>query len=394
MKTIQTSGWYFPESCGGTEVYINTLVEGLRALGVDSSIAAPHDSAEEASYDVHHTPVYRYPLTFPGRGVDYRSEVEPPNFHFFKKWLSTAKASIYHQHAWVPGCGLPHLKAARELGMKTVFSFHVVGPVCLRGDLRRHGRVDCDGEIIEQRCAACWASHRGWPAPLAWTAAHLPKTLSQKASHRKGVLASWASTRYWVDRHAGHLRDIALLSDRLVVSSPWMKELLVRNHLPEEKIRISSLRALLGSHSLQKRKATGPVRIGFLGRWYPLKGIDLLLQAAKRLSKSAAFELTVHGMANGDTDRLYARRVRRLAEGDSRIRFAGPVAHEAVFDALRQIDLLAVPSRGAETGPLVVLEALAAGTPVLCAPIGSTREWTGKASLRPPPSPLRTMRYR
>jgi glycosyltransferase involved in cell wall biosynthesis len=46
------------------------------------------------------------------------------------------------------------------------------------------------------------------------------------------------------------------------------------------------------------------------------------------------------------------------------------VAHDQVVPLLRRYHLLAVPSRWLEMGPLVVLEAFAAGTPVLGANLG------------------------
>ena len=34
MKIVQALGWYFPESSGGTEVYVSGLSRGLAASGL------------------------------------------------------------------------------------------------------------------------------------------------------------------------------------------------------------------------------------------------------------------------------------------------------------------------------------------------------------------------
>jgi glycosyltransferase involved in cell wall biosynthesis len=49
--------------------------------------------------------------------------------------------------------------------------------------------------------------------------------------------------------------------------------------------------------------------------------------------------------------------------------------HDQVVALLRQYHLLAVPSRSLETGPLVVLESFAAGTPVIGSSLGGVAEW-------------------
>ena len=49
MKILHLVGWYFPDSIGGTEVYVETLCRRLRAAGHEVLIAAPdsHGAAPE-----------------------------------------------------------------------------------------------------------------------------------------------------------------------------------------------------------------------------------------------------------------------------------------------------------------------------------------------------------
>ena len=63
-----------------------------------------------------------------------------------------------------------------------------------------------------------------------------------------------------------------------------------------------------------------------------------------------------------------------LAGNDPRIRFCNPVSSEKVVPTLRDYDVLAVPSQWLETGPLVALEAFAAGIPVIGWNIGGIAE--------------------
>ncbi len=71
----------------------------------------------------------------------------------------------------------------------------------------------------------------------------------------------------------------------------------------------------------------------------------------------------------------YAAQLERAAAKDPRIVLRPAVQADAVIDAMRCCDLVAVPSRWLETGPLVVLEAFAAGTPVFGARLGGIAEF-------------------
>jgi glycosyltransferase involved in cell wall biosynthesis len=103
----------------------------------------------------------------------------------------------------------------------------------------------------------------------------------------------------------------------------------------------------------------------------PVKGIHTIVDAFKRLAPDVRAELIVHGLP-GDAD--YERSVRRMAAGENRIVFGDPVARADIFNALAGFDVLAVPSLWMETGPLVVLEAMAVGTPILGSNLGGIAE--------------------
>ena len=91
---------------------------------------------------------------------------------------------------------------------------------------------------------------------------------------------------------------------------------------------------------------------------------------AVRGAPELQIELDRYGVVQSTGDQSYWSELQSLAAQDERIRFFSGVEHEEVIPLLRNYHLLAVPSRWLETGPLVVLEAFAAGTPVLGAKLG------------------------
>ena len=64
MKIAHLLGWYFPDSVGGTEVYVEGLCRRLRAAGHRVVVAAPdsrHVAPERYTHD--DVPVFRYPIS-------------------------------------------------------------------------------------------------------------------------------------------------------------------------------------------------------------------------------------------------------------------------------------------------------------------------------------------
>ena len=107
----------------------------------------------------------------------------------------------------------------------------------------------------------------------------------------------------------------------------------------------------------------GRLRLMYLGRLSPEKGIENLLHALRELD-NPSISLTVYGTGPAD----YVARVRRVAEdlpiADGTVSFAGHVDGDVKTQAFHSADLCVVPSFS-ENFCLVVAEALAHGVPVV-----------------------------
>jgi glycosyltransferase involved in cell wall biosynthesis len=98
----------------------------------------------------------------------------------------------------------------------------------------------------------------------------------------------------------------------------------------------------------------------------PHKGVDLLIDAFRRLSTTARpVDLHIHGDETRSVQ--YAEKLRQLAAGHPRIRFAGRYDNHEVEGILSRIDVVVVPSIWFEVRPLVIMEAFAARVPVVAA---------------------------
>ncbi len=108
----------------------------------------------------------------------------------------------------------------------------------------------------------------------------------------------------------------------------------------------------------------------FVGRFDPMKGIDLALRSLCRLVNTPEVHLVLVG-GDGPESPSY-QRIERLANGlgiGERVHFLGTIEHSQMVLYYQKADAVLVASRYESFG-LVVLEALASGTPVASTPVG------------------------
>ena len=100
MKIVHLLGWYFPDSVGGTEVYVEGLCKRLKDAGHDVLIAAPDPRRTAPDrYEYHGVPVFRYPITDqPTRDEAYHRVAMPGSAHLFR-WLAEGRPDILHVHS-------------------------------------------------------------------------------------------------------------------------------------------------------------------------------------------------------------------------------------------------------------------------------------------------------
>ena len=124
----------------------------------------------------------------------------------------------------------------------------------------------------------------------------------------------------------------------------------------------------------------------YVGRFDPVKNVDVLLEAAARLVPSQA-QLQVACIGTGALETKLRALAQRLGLSPC-VRWLGPRDPKDVACWLAAADLLCLPSRS-EGCPNVVVEALACGRPVVASPVGGIPELVDDscAVLTPPGDP-------
>jgi len=126
---------------------------------------------------------------------------------------------------------------------------------------------------------------------------------------------------------------------------------------------------------------TRPLTIGMISNLSPAKGLDQFLALARALRASPGVTCALAGPAASARDRMAIQN--SVAAGE--VTWAGPIdgADKSAF--YQQIDLLVFPSRHVhEAEPMVVLEAMAHGVPVLATDRGCIRDLLGDAGVALP----------
>lgn len=369
VKLLHIPFTWHPEACGGTEVYVRALVRELNEKGISNVIVAPGEVEESADKDgvsvrrVKHDPQMTQAMMY-GEG-DEMSALD------FERVLDAEKPDLVHFHAYSPAVSVRWLDAARARGIPCVYTYHTPTLSCARGTLMRWGLVPCDGKMIPLRCAACTLNGLGVNRSMSWLFA-VTSPMTQAVSGRV-PFRSWplmgrrtAAVHQWL---GGMARVVALCQ--------WGREVLIRNGVPDERLRVVR-HGLAGGARRTDEETAGRadseiLRVVFFGRLDSTKGLHVLVEAL-RLMPKLRVELHCYLICDESAEAVMNPLLNQI-KSDSRVYFHPPVASDEVVRKMAAYDAVAVPSIWLETGPLVVLEAFEAGVPVLGSRLGGIAEW-------------------
>jgi glycosyltransferase involved in cell wall biosynthesis len=242
-------------------------------------------------------------------------------------------AEVVHVHNMFPTLSPAVLRAAASAGAAVVLTLHNFRLMCLPANLLRDGRPceDCVG--------------------------HLPWRGVIHRCYRGSALGS-AALAGSVGFHRG-LGTFELVTRFLAVSE-FVRSKHVQAGIPPDRVRVKPN----FTWPVDRRSVPGDYFL-FLGRLAHEKGVDTLL-SAWRLMGSSALPLVVVGEGpEGGALR---------AAAPPGVEFRGPVPATDVPGILGHARALLVPSRWYEAAPRSIIEAYAAGVPVLASDIGALPE--------------------
>jgi glycosyltransferase involved in cell wall biosynthesis len=376
MRVLHVPFSYLPDPPGGTELYVEALCAELVAEGIDCAIAAPGKRSE--SYKLGKLRVYRLGAQPAVGDLDeLYGEGDPRSAERFDAILEAERPDVVHQHALSPACSVQLVERAKRRKLPVVFTYHTPRTSCQRGTLLEWGQTACDGRVTVERCTPCTLNGLGLGKTSSRLLASAPNVVGDGLARLRLSGSLWTALRlrHLMARRHESLRRFFSLVDVFVALTPWTRGLLTANGVPDRKIVLCphGIPAAGPRRAMTGRRPGEPLRVVHLGRVDPTKGTHVLVEAVRGLPDTP-ISLDVLGVVQSETAASLLSRLESMAGDDSRIRFLGAVPHHEVLGRLSGYDVVAVPSQLFETGPLVVLEAFAAGVPVVGSALGGIAE--------------------
>jgi glycosyltransferase involved in cell wall biosynthesis len=352
------------------------LTKELTALGDSVCIIVPgqyeHGVRQELMGGV---PVY----TFPARASNFRHGVRDGGslegwdriVEFLREW----KPDVLHSHSVGTIFQAAEIRQLSEMGVPSMATLHLpsLGYGCSNGTLMRFEDGPCDGLIEPKICAACTLASLGLPWFAARWVAALPMAASSLMDRLPGKVGTVAGMRHRVGRRQRLQADWIGAIGRVVTVARWARQHLIANGVPEYKVTYIETGIeppFARKPSPDTAPTSLPLRIGYVGRLDPTKGVETLIQAVRSLPPDRPLSLEIYGPG----EQTYRNRLRDLIGADSRITLGGIAPGDQVWATMSQLDLLCVPSTWVEMLGLVSLEAFAVGTPVIGSDCGGTAE--------------------
>jgi glycogen(starch) synthase len=331
---------FLPPIIGGVERHVWTLARALAArthevtlLGLATGEEEPGESTVDGVRIVRvRAAAARLPFLYSDPSRPHMLPVSDPLMsRAIRRELSEGRFDVVHAHNWIVNSALGPAVRAR---VPLVMTLHDYSHVCATARLMEKGERRCPGPSLA-RCLSCASSHFGGiKGPIivganTWSAWQRRR----RVTHVAAVSAAVANA-VKVDDSPRWLSGAGLDAE------------VIPNFVPDELI-------------LEEIPPTSPdAPLLFVGDLVPDKGVHVLLDAYRLLDDPPPLLL-----AGRPTPELAAM----IPEG---VELAGALPHEHVIRLFRSARAVVVPSVVADACPTVVLEAMAAGRPVVAAASG------------------------
>lgn len=387
MRILQVSCSFYPKKIGGTEVYLRALNRQLIKLGHQVFLSFTDEFYEkngpllrEKKYTIDGVEVFVIEKnTRDLKTADIYFDSRRITYDLFKNQINRIQPDIVNFHHFSPADTITQLKVVKELKIPIILTYHTPGMTCGCENLLFLKKRVCNGKIDYKRCLVCTQFKYGIPKALAYVWASLPYFFSESIGtftstlKLKGRFITWLQLPWLSRKRIDRWQDGFKMVDHFIAVCQWVYDFLLENGIADEKITLCR-QGIDSPLTIARKEKSTTLRLGYLGRIHPFKGIDILIKALKLLPSDYKIETFIYGSLEGKANDKYYKRLLRLARSNKKIKWLGKIADSEKFAILSQLDLLVIPSFWRETGPLVLLESWASRTAVIASNLGGMAE--------------------
>jgi glycosyltransferase involved in cell wall biosynthesis len=361
MRIAFLTSRFLPHSVGGGETHTYHLAKALLARGHDVEILLASDVRSEAnlSFVYEDLKVFYCPAD-----TDPQCQLYPSATRLWlEQFLRERRIDVIH--IMVSGHCRGIIASAVEIGVPivvTLLDFHYWCPITL---VKPNGLL-CFGPRSLRDCHRCTLTPYRRLSLLqpAWT--RLPASLKERILKFESTsLAPLGLQWRDLEQRARFFRRLLVPHAVFVAPSKIMRRLAEENGVAPDRLLDMPYgvpKAFVGAG--RPKTPSLVVRIGYLGRLVPEKGVHLLISAVRNLPADAKVCLRLYG-SNAHEAPQFVQHLHSLAEGDQRIEFHPTVSQRQLPALHRELDLVAIPSMWHENATIVLLESLALGTPTI-----------------------------
>lgn len=374
MKILLAVHHFLPRYNAGAELYTYRLARWLLAAGYGVEVVCVDevDYERPAGLSVRHErfqeiPVWRLDLGM--QGAARRWSYDHPLVNaWLRDHLRSSRPDLLHLHSgYLLGAGV--LREAYDATVPSVVTLHDFWFLCPRITLLRG-----DGRVCTQVPAAPAACE--WCLNLSRKRYRLPDRLTGGAAGQLWQALAGENGALPIDDRRTTLRQALGLASLMIAPSRFLASHFA-DSITQDRLRVVRLGIDIGGLGQLARPGAHPferpLRLGYIGQIAPHKGVDVLARAVKLLPATGRpLILSIHGDIAQHPH--YSAGLQRMFEQDRRVSFAGRFDNAAVAEVFAGIDALVVPSIWYENSPMVILEAQAAGRPVLASAMGGMAE--------------------
>jgi glycosyltransferase involved in cell wall biosynthesis len=304
---------------GGEDRVVELEYELLRAAG--HSVILEHVSNDQIS----------------GPAAQWQAFLHAPYAPARKVWmrdiLDRVRPDIVHVHNFFPLLSPSVHEAAADAGVAVVQTLHNYRPICASATLSRNGKG----------CEKCLDSSRNWALVHRCYQGSLPASLALVRMQNSAF-----SRNIWSEK-----------VHRFIALTAFGRDKFIAGGLPADRVALKPNFA--PDHGTPREH--GRRGALFVGRLSREKGVDVLLRAWRQVPDCV---LTVVG-EGPDLETL-------MASAPPNVRFLGRRSPDDLRQIMGAAQLLVLPSLWPEGFPLTLVEAFAAGLPVLGSRLGAMAE--------------------